>query len=559
MHNSVMKPSSPLTLQPPPASHATHLSLRGGEHRTPLHPLKQSPSSTVDDGHFDDVDFTDAIRPPPSAFSPATTAATAYDPHSDSPSPLENFRPAPHIGHQRSLTDTFFDNSQQFLSRATSTLQQHTSRASLHSPTKSLASFIPSRSAVESTASQPKIRALQNWFNGTSGAVNLGVPPQADDDDEDSDSGSDSVSVSDGDSYDYDSEEEEEEEEEEDGNMMAGIFSRAPALTRTSTHTPKPSSPAPSKPQTQTPTTSSKFAWLLSTQKNAAPPPSSPSPPTYHNPSDELLKLNISTSLFPHGPVDPLDPTSFHDLLSNAESLLSRYQSSYRKLSSSLVDAEAEQSAQDDELDEAETRVRHLKMQLEAMAARASEQDAQMQQMMEELTFERRARQEEEAARKRSLALIRGGSGCEHNVRADAGLEQDSPRRRNRISNSDVSVDSGFESECETDAASIFSHTNCMSPTSTVASEFEPADATPKGKRIPKPQPLERTSTYDKVRDGSVDLAKGGWGCVNCEGGSQASVWGRLAKEREENHFLRKRVGELEEGAEDALNIIRTW
>jgi hypothetical protein len=206
------------------------------------------------------------------------------------------------------------------------------------------------------------------------------------------------------------------------------------------------------------------------------------------------------------------------------------------------VDARSEQSAQEDELDEADTRVRHLKMQLETMAERANEQDEQMRKMAEDLAFERRARQEEEAARKRNLALVRSQPVCEHAACADT-----SPRRRNRISNSDVSVDSGFESECETDAASVFSR-NCLSPTGTDISSILEADndSTPK-----KPQAIERKSTYS-----AVNLGKGGWGCANCEGGAQAAVWGRLAKEREENRTLRHRVEQLEDAVEGALNVV---
>lgn len=533
-------------LSHPSDSHATHCSLRGG-----AHPLKQNPPSIVEDtdySGFDDVDIHDPIRPPPSAL---TAATTAYDPHSESPSPLENYSAGSRIGgHQKSLTGTFLDNCQPFLNRATSTLQQHTSRASLHSPTKSLASFIPSRSVVETKASQPNFRAgakaLQSWFNGSSAPVNVGIRSHAPGfDDEDSD--------------DYDS----EEDEDEDPAMMSSIFNRASSLTGSSTAsdtTPtKQSTPTPkSQTQTQTSNASSRFAWLLSTQKNANLPPSVPSP-TYHNPSDELLNLNISQALFPHGPVDPLAPSSFNDLLSTAESLLARYQNSYRQLSTTVNDLHAEQSAQDDELDESETRVRHLKMQLETMAARASEQDAQMQRLMEELTFERKARQEEEAARKRSLALIRS-SPAGYPVE-EAGQ---SPRmRRNRVSNSDVSVDSGFESECESDAASIFSRTNCLSPTDTVHSSAAPSiceheaqnDTTPKNK-LQRPQQVQRRSTYDKVRDGSIDIQNGGWGCANCEGGSQSAVWGRLAREREESNALRRRVEVLEHAVDGALNVV---
>jgi hypothetical protein len=348
----------------------------------------------------------------------------------------------------------------------------------------------------------------------------------------------------------YDSESESEEEEEHRGNMMANIFNRGSSLTRGGqSQSPRRADDTTKSPSQ--PTASSKFAWLLSTQKNATVPPPQQSP-TYHNPDDELLNVNITQALFPHGTADPLAPSSFHDLLTNAESLLSRYQTAYRQLSTALVDAQSEQSAQDDELDEAETRARHLKMQLETMAAKADEQDEQMRKLMEDLAFERRARAEEEAARKRNMALIRGPAPCEHTQCLDA-----TPRRHNRISNSQLSVDSGFESEAETDAASVFSR-NCLSPTGTDRSSIldsENHDTTLKGK---KPQLLQRKSTHEKARDTKVAPKQGGWGCANCEGGAQASVWGRLAKEREENHTLKLRVETLEEAVESAMDIVNS-
>ncbi|KAI8941005.1 hypothetical protein NX059_002252 [Plenodomus lindquistii] len=516
---------------------ASHSSPRG-DLRSPRH-SRQLSVPVADDQlqSFDDVDIT-GLQPPPSALT--SPVATAYDPNA--PSPLEDYPRSARSSHQRTLTGTFLDNCQPFISRATSTIQQHTSRSP--SPTKSLASFIPSRSAVQSSASQPKIRALQNWFNGSSAPVKLGVGQR----DDYSESGSGSESES-GEEYDSES------EEEEQGNMMANIFNRGSSLTRGRTVSPRRVEDAPTTTSTKAtptkapsqPNASSKFSWLLSTQKNAAIPPPMQSP-TYHNPDDELLNINLSQALFPHGPADPLAPSSFHDLLTNAEALLSRYQSSYRQLSTALVDARSEQSAQEDELDESETRVRHLKMQLETMAERASEQDEQMRTLMADLAFERRARQEEEAARKRSLALIRGPAPCEHTAC------QNTPRRHNRISGSEISVDSGFESETEADAASVFSR-NCLSPTGTERSSIHEADtrdATPKGKKI---QTLPKGSTHDKV-PAPVNLKQGGWGCANCEGGAQSAVWGRLAKEREENRTLKLRVESLEEAVEGALNVV---
>ncbi|KAF9694856.1 hypothetical protein EKO04_006861 [Ascochyta lentis] len=519
--------SPELELQhPPQASHAAHFPARGVL-RAPTSPLRQFTAPPTDDelNTFDNIDLSTTIQPPPSAL---TSNVTAYDPHGEPPSLIEDYPRAGRSSHQRTLTGTFLNNSQSLLTRATSTLQQHTSAASIrsHSPTKSLASFLPSRSAIDSTKS---------WFNGSSAPVKLGIQQQ--DEDTVSESGSEI------DSEFYSSDSESEGEQDEEANNTMNIFNRKPTHTRAASETPARSEQmaTPTKPQHQSPA-SSRFAWLLSTQKNAAVPSPTPAP-TYHNADDELLNLNISQALFPHGPVDPLAPSSFNDLLANAEALLSRYQKSYRQLSTALVDAHSEQSAQDDELDEAETRARHLKMQLETMAAKATEQDEQMRTLMEDLAFERHARQEEEAARKRSLALIRSQPQCNC---------QDTPRRRNRISNSELSIDSGFESDAETDAASLFSR-NCLSPTGTDRSSIleAEADATPKNKKV---QSLQRSGTYDKPRGGSVSVQS--WGCANCEGGSQASVWGRLSKEREENRVLRHRMEALEEAVEGALDVV---
>jgi len=507
----------------PPPTHATHCSLRGAR-SDGNHPLHQNPPSIAEtyneSSGFDDI----PLAPPPSALT-----STHYDPHASS-SPLHDYTPS-HAGHQRSLTGTFLENCRPLVNRATSTLQQHTSKTSFHSPTKSLASFIPSRSAIDATAAQPKLQAgkkiISDWFSGASAPVSLGIVPSSKDrlPDDYSDS-----------------------EEEEEDMMIPGFFNRG--------------RPAPQGEETPKPMNNSnsigKFGWLLSNQTHK-PTPTEPAP-VYHNPSDELLKLNISEALFPHGPVDPLAPSSFYDLLSTAERLLTRYQNSYRALSTSLSDAIAEQSAQDDELDEAETRVRHLKMQLETMATRANEQDAQMQKLREELRMERRLRKEEEDARKKSLALVRETSRV-HNAYNPAHPSEDAstPLRRKRISNSEISVDSGFESECDSEVASVFSRANGpLSPTDTVASSIasEAGDARPTVTTKNRPTPLQRTSTYDKVLTGKVELERGGWGCANCEGGAQSAVWGRLAKEREENKVLKGRVEELEGVVLGALNVV---
>lgn len=563
---------------PPQASHAAR-----GALRAPASPLRKFTAPPPDDelSNLDQIDLSTPAPAPVTGTAPApvivtapapapapiqlppsalTSHATAYDPHSDAPSLLEDFpragRGHGHSSHQRTLTGTLLNNSQSFLTRATSTIQQHTSAASIrsHSPSKSLASFLPSRTAIDSTKS---------WFNGSSAPVKLGlgIQQQPQDDDDDDDAVSESGSEVPSEYYSSDSEPESEDDGEGEGDEgpirhTMNMFNRKPAQAQSASASASVS-PARSeqtttahKPQHhhhhhhQSPA-SSRFAWLLSTQKNASV--HSPNPaPAYHNADDELLNLNISQALFPHGPVDPLAPSSFNDLLANAEALLSRYQRSYRQLSTALVDAQSEQSAQDDELDEAETRARHLKMQLETMAERATEQDEQMQTLVDELAFERHARQEEDAARTRSLALMQTQSQCSC---------QHTPRRRNRVSNSELSVDSGFESDAETDAASLFSR-NCLSPATTDQSSILEVEADVTPTKHKKVQSLQRGGAYEKPRPGAVSVQS--WGCANCEGGSQASVWGRLSKEREENRVLRQRVESLEEAVEGALDVVST-
>jgi len=186
-------------------------------------------------------------------------------------------------------------------------------------------------------------------------------------------------------------------------------------------------------------------------------------------------------------------------------------------------------------------------MQLETMAARANEQDVQMQRLVEDLSFERRARQEAEAAAAEAEAARR------HSVAVSSQHAGTASARRNRHSGSEVSVDSGFESECEADseAASIFSRTNCLSPTATDISSAasvtgEDPESTPTGKHLHARPHLQR----------GVHSGAESWGCRNCEGGAQAAVWGRLAREREESRALRERVEALERAVAGEVNVV---
>jgi hypothetical protein len=157
-------------------------------------------------------------------------------------------------------------------------------------------------------------------------------------------------------------------------------------------------------------------------------PPTHPSRQSVDN--DPLLHLDLKSALFPHGAPDPLDPSSFHDLLDNAGSLIARLQSAYKEKASALADLRQEQAAQIDEMDEAETRARHLRMQLEDISSRAADQERQFKL---ELEVERQKRLASEAQWKEA-------------VREEPGIT----RRRQKSSSS--ASDSGFESEVDSDA-----------------------------------------------------------------------------------------------------------
>jgi hypothetical protein len=103
--------------------------------------------------------------------------------------------------------------------------------------------------------------------------------------------------------------------------------------------------------------------------------------PTSTLQSDELLTLEINTALFPAGPAspnDPFSPAAYKNLLLHAEGTLLKFQRAYKLQASDLHELRSEHAAQADELEEAETRNRALKSQLEDMARRVDDQDRAM-------------------------------------------------------------------------------------------------------------------------------------------------------------------------------------
>src|SRR6478609_4076974 len=118
-------------------------------------------------------------------------------------------------------------------------------------------------------------------------------------------------------------------------------------------------------------------------------------------------------------------------------------------------------------------RAHHLKLQLEEMARKATEQESIMQALMEELNKEKKLRMEERQARSKGDATPDGSTTSE-----DMGVEED---QRTKWRKSGESFDTDVDS---TEAASVFSRSR--SPT-IAASE---SDVSTNDGPISQPKPV---------------------------------------------------------------------
>jgi hypothetical protein len=544
--------SPPTTVQTPQASFCS-LRERPYEQQSARENL---PSRTTSPSNGDDEqnEFEDIILYPlPSAL---TYTSTHYDPAARSP--LDEIATGRFINPQRSLTDTLFDKCSPLVQRTTSALQQQTSKVSLHSSRKSIANFISTVGKninTDSPSNPVKTRspkAISEWFSGSSAPINIGlVPAQHRNIDPTDDEGDD-------------------EDEEEEGDEEMFTQSKSQKQRQAKGHQTSPAS---------------KFSWILGGSSQSTPVKAPK--PKQDNPReepDELSTLNINSTLFPHGPVDPLNPSSFNDLLSAAETLLHRFQAAYRQQHALVSELRAEQSAQDDELDEAETRARHLKLQLDDMAAHAAQQDKEMYQLRCELDAERELRKREEQARLQSLHMVRGPD-CAH-IGNDDGTNDDDdgsrkqqqpPRRRHKRPSESSSIDSGFDSGDEScdSSVSALEPTPSLRSTDTLtlslaAAEPQHAVAMP----ILRPAFQRRASTYDKMlgrgpteplslssplsmpeEHGDKGVAPGSF-LAPRDDTAGLGPWQVVSRMREENAHLRVRVRELESAVEDTLGMM---
>ncbi|KAK4455838.1 hypothetical protein QBC34DRAFT_2345 [Podospora aff. communis PSN243] len=344
---------------------------------------------------------------------------------------------------------------------------------------------------------------------------------------------------------------------------FAGWFSGAAASTPDATptklrrNTTNASSGDPATPKNA----ASRFMSVLSSRFTATP--------TSPIVDDELTNLNIEAALFPPGSPtdrDPFSPAAFKNLQMNALGLLTKFQAAYRDRVAALQELQGEKLAQREELEEAETRARHLKMQLEGMAKKAQEQEREMRQLMDELAAERKARLEDRLAAEKFFSE---GSM----VSEDLGVDDDRRRRKWVRKSADTVKSEGFETDEESaESESVFSR--CRSPTipsgagmdgNTIDSSATPVQSRtssllppPRTRATQQQQPPQPMSAFQKIIKGIAGDSEdaGVAECKNCKGQDASVAWDTVSLLRDENKHLKQRVGQLELAVEGALDLV---
>ena len=203
-------------------------------------------------------------------------------------------------------------------------------------------------------------------------------------------------------------------------------------------------------------------------------------------------------------------------------------QTAYRQRTQSLKEVTAEKEAQKEELDETETRARHLKQQLDDLSSKLTEQDAAMMDLVDQLAREKQARREDEETRKKSIRIVTSNdpSGTGRRARASTGS------------------DSGFESDGDSaDNGSVFSRPGdspnrdppLSSATSINSTDIEFAQT---HGQIPQPKALQMQGSRLQQQS--------------------AEAWDIVGMLKTENCCLKARVDDLEGVLSGCLDVIRS-
>lgn len=284
------------------------------------------------------------------------------------------------------------------------------------------------------------------------------------------------------------------------------------------------------------PTTASKSgSWFA--RKPTLPTPSASTPRA----QDEFMTMDINSSLFPNGPVDQMSPHAFNELLLNATDLLQRMQTAYKEKVRYISTIQPEIEAQKEEVEEAETRSRHLKLQLEDLSRQAADQTHTMQEMAIQLAEEKMKVHDAQESARSTVKLVR------RNTDSTDGEAEDTPRRWKRGSAGSQASDSGFESDAEY-AESVMSAGTGEAPLSPPRMVVTPAyDGHDWAANTTKAPPaIHRQNSRSAAAYSHKRM------------GSESAAWATVESLRGENHGLRTQVAEMQRTIQDCIDLVGT-
>jgi hypothetical protein len=177
--------------------------------------------------------------------------------------------------------------------------------------------------------------------------------------------------------------------------------------------------------------------------------------------------LDVKAALQPQTYPKSISPEAVKDIIQNAENLLTRMQAAYKESQATISELHAENEALDEEFEEAETRARHLKMQLDNMSSKIAEHDTAMMDLVEQLASEKQARREEVEARSRSIRLVNEGDRT-------STLPRHRHNRTSTATTASTFSDSGFESNDESLAENSSASTPALTSSSATSLESSP-------------------------------------------------------------------------------------
>ncbi|PMD24335.1 hypothetical protein NA56DRAFT_700822 [Hyaloscypha hepaticicola] len=308
---------------------------------------------------------------------------------------------------------------------------------------------------------------------------------------------------------------------------------------------------------------------------------------------DELFTLDISSALFPTSQNNAFSPSDYKNLQQTSLALLAKFQSAYQDRTRQYIDAQSTLEVEREETDEAETRVRSLRSQLEDLASQVSSRDTTISELVTQLAEEKRARAEEKEARERSIQLVRdrASQSSKHSSTSSLGLNIEDLGIRNggkghsKYGNHHNSMDLSSPADSETDSLSVTSSifSRSRSPTLTISSTNASTDSTPEiaqaafARVVPNPahtsitstprpqrlKPQQQKSTFARLltlsssSSNETEIVEAGEeaGCANCRGQDSSVAWDTVGLLRAENRGLKERVGELEASVEGALDL----